>query len=528
MDKQLRDVWDALRAQQSQQRSESLRSIRIRELRGIDDLTVSFPYPVSVLAGPNGCGKSTVLFACACAYQDPDPEQKPRSLTPRIVFPDFIDEKNQTAFDISTKTELEFDYLYNKSPYSMTWKRVNKNWRQSFSGRKGGRQPQRRFYLRTLANLTNPAEVRSFLQLARQQTQIQDLPASSLSFAQGILLQKYQFLKIIKAKNRDLLFVDLKNNTTTQATPKYSEFHMSSGERAILHLSKDLSEFKDSFVLIDEIEAGLHPYAQQQIMLQLQRIALRQKLQVIVTSHSPVVLDSVPLEGRIFLDRDVETNRVEVIPSYRDIFQKALYGQSRDKLSILCEDKMAEAIVRGVLDAITPDLCLYLNDFIIGRDTGIGEFPSHVRALGKFGRLDNFLMVVDGDATTEAINAIKKAADLYPHSIEPLILPGSVAPEKWILDIVEEYGNDYSENLGVDPNQLRHKIAKIKNLHHDSLNDHQRPKDALQHLAQDLFKEQEELARLCGRVEARLKRGDMINFRLSLIDQIELWRSRSQ
>lgn len=38
-------------------------------------------------------------------------------------------------------------------------------------------------------------------------------------------------------------------------------------------------------------------------MLELQRIALRNDLQVVVTTHSPVVLDSVPPEGRIFLER---------------------------------------------------------------------------------------------------------------------------------------------------------------------------------------------------------------------------------
>ena len=320
MNKPLREVWDALRAQ-NQQRSESLRSVGIRNLRGIDDLTVSFPYPVSVLAGPNGCGKSTILFACACAYEDPGRE--PRRLTPGIVFPDFIDQNNQNASDVNTKTELEFDYLYKKSPYSMVWKR-GKRWNTNYRGRAKGQQPRRRFYLRTLANLTNPAEVRSFLQRARQHTEIKDLPVSSLNLARGILLQKYQDLKIIKAKNRDLLFVNLENHMSVAS--RYSEFHMSSGKRAIIHLSKDLSKFEESLILIDEIEAGLHPYAQQQIMLQLQLMALRQKLQVIVTSHSPVILDSVPAEGQIFLDRNIETNKVQIMPSYRDIFQKALYG----------------------------------------------------------------------------------------------------------------------------------------------------------------------------------------------------------
>ena len=112
---------------------------------------------------------------------------------------------------------------------------------------------------------------------------------------------------------------------------------MSSAERAVLRISKDISRLQAALVLIDEVEAGLHPYTKQQTMLELQRIALRRKLQIVVATHSPVVLDSVPPEARIFLDRD-PTSEVRVMPAYRDIFQKALDGQSRDQLSILCED----------------------------------------------------------------------------------------------------------------------------------------------------------------------------------------------
>ena len=65
--------------------ADSLRVTRIKHLRGIRDLRVPFPYPVCVLAGPNGCGKSTVLFACACAYQDPD--RGPRDFAPSSLFP---------------------------------------------------------------------------------------------------------------------------------------------------------------------------------------------------------------------------------------------------------------------------------------------------------------------------------------------------------------------------------------------------------------------------------------------------------
>ena len=79
---------------------------------------------------------------------------------------------------------------------------------------------------------------------------------------------------------------------------------MAAGERAILRLSKEITQLDGALVLIDEVEAGLHPWVQQLLMVHLQQLALRNDLQIIVTSHSPVVLESVPSNGRIFLDRD--------------------------------------------------------------------------------------------------------------------------------------------------------------------------------------------------------------------------------
>ena len=133
-------------------------------------------------------------------------------------------------------------------------------------------------------------------------------------------------------------------------------------------------------------------------MLELQRSALRRNLQIIVASHSPVILDSVPPEARLFLDRDDDTGQVRRAPAYRDIFQKALYGTSTDPLSILCEDAVAEGVIRGVLDVLNVELELEHGDVVIGRNSGRDEFPGHVRTLAKFGRLSNFILVLDGDS----------------------------------------------------------------------------------------------------------------------------------
>ena len=79
LDASLRKTWDSLRARKPVQ-NDFLDEVRLKGLSGIRNLRVAFDYPVPVLAGPNGCGKSKVLFACAAAYA-PDG----RSVAPEIA-----------------------------------------------------------------------------------------------------------------------------------------------------------------------------------------------------------------------------------------------------------------------------------------------------------------------------------------------------------------------------------------------------------------------------------------------------------
>ena len=97
--RELREVWDALRAAKGQ-RDEDLAEVRIRNLR------FPFPYPVTVLAGPNGSGKSTVLFACACAYRVPG--RGPGDFAPSRLFPNFVSRQDAVRSDPVPGTQLEF------------------------------------------------------------------------------------------------------------------------------------------------------------------------------------------------------------------------------------------------------------------------------------------------------------------------------------------------------------------------------------------------------------------------------------
>ena len=514
IERQLLEVWDALRSQ-SMQRADVLTEVRLRNLRGIRNLPVPFSYPVCVLAGPNGCGKSTVLFACACAYRVLG--SGPRDYVPTSLFPNFTGGGTGLQ-DPTEKTEIEFHYLDNGERNSMIWRR-GKAWNRSFMGRKDARQPQRELYLRTLANFTSPSEVRSLLQIVRKELQTERVTEDLLIFAHRVLPRRYRRLSRITAQSREILFAELEGGNEA----KYSEFHMSAGERAILRISKDISALNGALVLIDEVDTGLHPYTQQQAMLELQRIALRNRLQMIVTSHSPVVLDTVPPEARIFLDRDEDTAEVYRVEPYRDVLQKALYGQSRDKISILCEDRIAEGLIHGFMDVLNAKIGLRHDDYIIGRDTGQAEFPGHIRTLGKFGKLSDFVMVLDGDSRNREVS-LKSTAAEYGQSIQPLFLPGNGPPESWIWQALEKQRDDYAALLGIAPADMEQRMRSIYQMLGGAVRQQNRDKAALEAFANEINRIVADIARIVGQEEARRPHGEAAAFLAQLEEQISRWR----
>ena len=203
--KTLEQVWEQLRGQKPN-RSNSLEEIQIKGLRGIQDLRVPLPFPVCVLAGPNGCGKSTVLFALACAYR---PKGKTVQLTPAKIFPDFRprgDGGQVSLGDERKEAEIVFAYVADNERRQMRWARGKAKWNRSFFGREAGSQPEREVHLRTLANMSNPSEVRSVLQLAFKKYVTEEIDASNIAFAQRILNYRYSHLSLFRQGIRSLLF----------------------------------------------------------------------------------------------------------------------------------------------------------------------------------------------------------------------------------------------------------------------------------------------------------------------------------
>ena len=513
IEKRLRSLWEQLQGKKPHI-AHLLTEIRLDGLRGLDDLRVVFDYPVSVIAGANATGKSTVLFAAACAYRVPYAGAK--DFVPSTLFPNYRPKAGGRE-DATREIALEFEYATPEGRRSMRW-RYTKSWNRSYMGRRNGAQPERKVYLRTLSNMTNPSEVRGVLSMSRLTAEPDEEPltASQIEFAQQMLPFRYSEVVDLSSGSKALLFA------AQEGGAAYSELHMAAGERAILRLSQEIAQLDGALVLIDEVEAGLHPWLQQLLMMQLQQLSLRNDLQVIVTSHSPVVLDSVPPNGRIFLERD-DAGRVKVRPPYRDMVQDALYGRSHETLNVLCEDEAAEGVLYGVLDYLLPKQGIGRQSVRIGRDTGASEFPTHAMAFRKFGQVHHFVFVLDGDKRASGLERrIRSSADA---NVPVLYLPGSGAPEAWVWHELTGPG-EVAAGLGVRPEDLSAQVARLNSVY-DSASDSPAniAKSKLREFARSLDRGVPEICRMVARQESSQRDSAIQPLVEGLADTLQEWRA---
>lgn len=516
IERRLEELWRNLQGKKPHLRH-FLSEIRLDGIRGFSDLRVPFDYPVSVIAGGNTTGKSTVLFTAACAYKVTGAGVK--DFVPSSLFPDYHPKVGGRK-DMRQTVTMDFYYQTPEGIASMRWRR-GKGWNRSYFGRKNASQPERQVYLRTLSNLSNPSEVRGVLNMSRLKTKPEETPLTALEieFAHQMLPFRYSEVVNLSSGKKNLLFASQEGGAA------YSELHMAAGERAILRLSKEITKLEGALVLIDEVEAGLHPWVQQLLMVHLQQLALRQDLQIIVTSHSPVVLESVPSNGRIFLDRDELSGEVAVRPAYRDLIQNALYGRINEELKLLCEDEIAEGVLQGIFDVLVPEEGISMESVRIGRDTGADQFPVHAETLRKFGQIQDTVFILDGDQRGgETPGRIQNAAGPGTN-IPILFLPGKEAPESWIWERLRHIPEQDASQLGVNRASLSNVIHKLDAIY-DSASDSasEIAKNKFRSLSESLRREASEICRIVARLEADRKESDIQPLVGELRGILRLWR----
>jgi predicted ATPase len=176
----------------------------------------------------------------------------------------------------------------------------------------------------------------------------------------------------------------------------YSECFAGSGELAVVNYILRLESIKQyDLLLLDEPETSLHPGAQEKLIEHLLRTVINKQVQVIISTHSTTLVQLLPPSALVVLDDTPKGIAPREFPTKDSAFDRLGATQfEKEKITILTEDRLLKALVdRSILKLPKS----YRKKFrVIPSELGASEMLSnqvraHVQANAKL------LMVLDGD-----------------------------------------------------------------------------------------------------------------------------------
>ena len=237
----------------------------------------------------------------------------------------------------------------------------------------------------------------------------------------------------------------------------YTGFDMGSGEASAIAI---LSAFErlpaGGLLLIEEIEHGFHPQAQERLIRELTGLVFKDKKQVVCTTHSEYIIDALPRDGRLLVEREPDGHRVSAAPTTRQTMY-SMTGRPQPELTVYVEDAFAETLVEQALPGehrprvrIVP---------IGSGDRVVAQLANHRQA-----RLDGpAICVLDGDTTDKQLAAWSDACRLSsPESC--LRLPGDAPPETWVLGalLAEPYCGALARLARLEPGRLAATLEQLR------------------------------------------------------------------
>ncbi|WP_013208820.1 ATP-dependent nuclease [Ralstonia solanacearum] len=378
--------------------------VRMQKLRGFEETSVTFDFPVTALVGPNGGGKTTILGAAAIAYD---------TVPPRQFF------AKSGKFDESMLNwRLEHELIDREVNKTDAIRRT-----ASFTSMKWSRDTVKRDVAVFGVARTVPANERKELQKCATGTfavdpnrvdSIQEPVIKAVGRILGKDISGYTHIRVDDSGRVSLL------TGTTERGTAYSEFHFGAGESSIIRMVMKIESLGDNcLILIEEIENGLHPVATVRMVEYLIDVANRKSAQTIFTTHSNEALKPLPPEAIwASVSGHVYQGKLDVAAL------RAIAGQIDARLALFCEDEFAAAWLRAILrsqnDVAAEAIEIHA---MLGDGTAVKVNKNHnVDPSSKFPSA----CFIDGDSQQN-----ESASDRV------IRLPGN-APEAFIFDTVME------------------------------------------------------------------------------------------
>ncbi|MFM7021510.1 MAG: ATP-dependent nuclease [Flavobacteriales bacterium] len=400
-----------------------IKSITINGFRGMNGVKVDFEYPITAISGTNGAGKSTIGQLIVCGYKKPQTDQIYRRRYVKDFFPVSLLDPNP----FTTNANVKFQYATNtQDVQELTVVRTASEW----SGYK--RQPERHSFYVGFA-LYIPKVERKDLSVYRpgsftmgDKRMISDEIRAQVS---QILNGEYEEVAFQKISHRGR---DLELGTVKKHGYSYSENHMGFGEGRLLYMI-DLFENEpdNSLFVLEEPETSLHEDAQYKFVKYLMDVCNRKRHQIIMSTHSSILLNALPPEGRKFIIRNADG--VKVLDRVSAGRAKSILTDGRFKALTICvEDEFAKLLLQEAIRKLKPEL---LPSLLIAPMGDASAVSNSVRLMQSIN--------IKTIGVRDADQGENVQAKLYK-------LPGTLPPEKEVyenIDVRIALNTKYSINI---------------------------------------------------------------------------------
>jgi energy-coupling factor transporter ATP-binding protein EcfA2 len=371
---------------------------------------VDFNFPIVAIVGENGSGKSTIIQCAASVYQNTEPKLThfPSDFFPDTPWERIIDAEIKYNYRDPAKSRP--DLFSSSSSRSDLLRKTAVRWR-------GYSRRPNRFVEHIDLSRVQPVSARTgYARLANPQLIVGTVDSwdeKKIDLLSQIMGHHYETVRMSQVVGYGGRVPVL----STSDRP-FSGFHQGAGETTMVEfLDRQLKP--TSLVLIDEIETSLHPRVQRLIIRKLAEICRLQDIQIILTTHSPTILEELPLEARLYIIRQQDGSRQVVTGVSPEFAMTKMDEERHPECDVYVEDPRSETLVNEILVEHKPTLW--------ERCLGIPYGSAQVGyALGQMVASDRFprptVVFVDGDQETKD---------------GCFVLPGGDAPERVVFHALD-------------------------------------------------------------------------------------------
>lgn len=418
-----------------------LRQLRVDGFRGIRDMAIDLEFPITAISGLNGAGKSTLGQLAICAYRKPTTSIDYKRQYIKNFFP--VSPADPKPISDDAKAIYVFETDDYRKPQEVTVSRANSAW----SGYK--RQPERHCYYVGFTVYIPKVEQRDLSVYGGSSllfTEKREIDAEVIHKMARIIGHKYDDISFQGVSHK---YKESEIGIASRLGYSYSENNMGFGEGRILYTIDRLETSPEqSLFILEEPETSLHENAQYEFAKYLLDVCNRRHHQIILSTHSSVMLKALPPEARKLIIRDQEGVSIKNRISANQV-RSILSGGHARQLDICVEDVFARVLLTEVIRAKKRELLKAVAIHDIGDKDAVREAVFVLRKTGK-----NALAVRDADVGDAPKDGL-------------LSFPGDKPPEYGVFSnanvktlIFEKYGIDVDWILERDDVKDHHKITQ--------------------------------------------------------------------